>query len=395
LPVLLLGGLNLIRPLGMAGIPVIVAAPEVTPAMMSRYCKGRLVLPPLGRREAVLQSLVRAGERLAREHGAPVPLFYGDDDYLGIVQEFRAELEPYFRLLLNEPALARALLDKSLFQALAEARGLPVPRRLELETLEAFEGQVLVKPKSKAGWDDSIVHWQLFSHAGKAGIFASGRAALAQPAVRELADKLAFQEYIPGGDDAIWSFHGFATEESRLLGWFIGRKIRTYPALTGDSSYLRLAHDDALAELGRDVVARLGLKGAFKIDFKKSAATGEFHVFEINARFNLWHYLGAASRVNLPRIAYEYLVLGRQPRMEKARTTHRWLCLALDFRAYRELASRGELSFAGWLASLLAPKVCDLWAWRDPAPFVFSFFSKLKRIPSVTRRAFRWLSTAS
>jgi predicted ATP-grasp superfamily ATP-dependent carboligase len=380
----------------MAKIPVIVAAPEVTPAMQSRYCTGRLILPPLAQREAVAEALVRAGERLVREHGAPLPLFYGDDDYLGIVQEFRGRLEPYFRLLLNEPALARALLDKSLFQALAESRGLPVPRRLEIETLAAFEAQVLVKPRSKAGWDDSVVHWQLLSRAGKAGIFESGRAALAHPAVRELADKLTFQEYIPGGDDAIWSCHGFATEESELLGWFIGRKIRTYPALTGDSSYLRLAHDDALTELGRDVVARLGLKGPFKIDFKKSAASGEFHVFEINARFTLWHYLGAANGVNLPEIAFQYLTEGKKPRLLRAETSHRWLCLGLDYRAYRELASRGKLGFAGWLASLLAaPKVCDLWAWSDPLPFVFAFLQKMKRIPGVTRRAFRWLSTAS
>ena len=41
-PAMLLGGINLVRALGMAGIPVIVASAEsFTPAMASRYCVGR------------------------------------------------------------------------------------------------------------------------------------------------------------------------------------------------------------------------------------------------------------------------------------------------------------------------------------------------------------------
>jgi hypothetical protein len=64
-------------------------------------------------------------------------------------------------------------------------------------------------------------------------------------------------------------------------------------------------------------------------------------------------------------------VRGERPTHFPARTTHRWLCLRLDYRAYRHLASRGELSAARWLLSLLAsPKIYDLFAWTDPLPFV-------------------------
>ena len=396
-PVLLLGGLNLVRALGLAHIPVIVASPEsLTPAMASRFCGGRCALPPLEQREAVVEALVRAGERLARTLGAPVPLFYGDDDYLGLVQDFRAALSPSFALLLNDPALARALLDKSLFQALAEGCGLPVPRRLDRDSLSRFTRPVLVKPKVKTAWDRSAVYRELFGGAGKARIFDSGRAALLDPLVCALADGLQFQEYVPGDDRAIWSFHGFATEKSELLEWFTGRKIRTYPALTGDSSYLELAHSEELEALGRKVVARLALKGIFKIDFKRSTATGRFHLFEINTRFNLWHYLGARNGVNLTRVAYDYLVRGARPEHVPARSTHRWLCLGLDYRAYRHLALRGELSFARWLLSLLsARKVYDLFAWTDPAPLAVYLAERAKSIPRLTQRMLRWLSTAS
>jgi D-aspartate ligase len=194
---------------------------------------------------------------------------------------------------------------------------------------------------------------------------------------------------VPGDDRALWSFHGFADEQSELVEWFIGRKVRTYPALTGDSSYLELAHDEELAALGREVVTRLGLKGIFKMDFKRHATTGRFHLLEINARFNLWHYLGAANGVNLARVAYDYLSTGARPQHKAAKTQYRWLCFKLDWRAYR----RGEVGTRQWLGSLLgARKVYDLFAWTDPLPL---FVHLRQQLPRIRRRALRWLSTAS
>jgi predicted ATP-grasp superfamily ATP-dependent carboligase len=396
-PVLLLGGLNLLRSLGLAHIPAIVASPEAdAPAFASRYCGARLVLPALAQRDAVVEALLRAGKSARDALGARLPLFYGDDDYLGIVQDFRVPLSRYFLLALNDPALGRVLMDKSLFQALAEARGLPVPRRLGWDTLERFDGPVLVKPKSKQGWDQSEVQRRLFGGAGKARIFADGRAVLADPRARQLAGRLVFQEYVPGGDRSIWSFHGFATESGELLEWFTGRKIRTHPTLTGESSYLELERNDALAALGRKVVSRVALKGVFKIDFKQHAASGDFRILEINARFNLWHHLGARNGVNLIEVAYDWLTRGARPLHAEAKSTYRWICLRLDYKAYRELSSRGELSFARWLRSLLeSRKIYDLFSWSDARPFAAHALKKLKRLPRFAWRILRPARPAS
>lgn len=389
LPVLLLGGINLVRALGLAGIPVIVASPESsTPAMASRYCMRRLVLPPLAQRTAVVARLLRVGDELMREFGAPVPLFYGDDDYLGLVQEFERQLSTRFLLLLNSPALSRALHSKALFQALGESRGLPVPRRLELAGLAQHESPVLAKPRMKTDWEGSAVYNELFSHAGKARIFANGHEALANPLVRKMHESLQFQEYVPGDDRSLWSFHGFADEKSELVDWFVGRKIRTHPALTGDSTYLELAHDETLAELGRDVVRRLGLKGIFKMDFKRHEVTGRYYLLEINARFNLWHYLGAKNGVNLAQVAYDYLTRGVRPRHVEPAARYRWLSFKLDWRHYR----RERPNTLQWLASLFqSPKVYDLWAWNDPLPLLVDLRGYL---PRMRRRMQRWLARA-
>lgn len=392
IPVVLLGGLHIVRALGMARIPAIIASLERhTPAMASRFCTGTLELPPGAGRDAIVEALARAGRSLADKHGAPPPLFYDNDDRLALVQDYRDVLTPHFALLLNEPALADALLDKAEFQALAERRGLPVPRRLDWDALAAEPGAVLVKPKMKTGWDSSPVLEQLFGGAGKARVFESGRAARGDRVVQQLGGGLAFQEYVPGDDTALWTFHGFAAPGGEVLASFVGRKVRTFPEGTGDSSYLRLAHDEGLEALGRDIAARLGLAGIFKMDFKRSSATGRFHLLEINTRFNLWHYVGAKNGVNLPGVAYEFLVHGKRLAPLRTSTRYRWLALRYDWPAYRELAARGRLGLVRWLASLArAPKVYELFSWSDPAPFVRFWRGRFHR-----RWRRLWHSTAS
>jgi predicted ATP-grasp superfamily ATP-dependent carboligase len=396
-PALLLGGINLVRALGLARIPVIVASAErFTPAMASRYCSGRCALPPPAQREAVVERLLRAGELLTGALCTRVPLLYGDDDQLGLIQEYRDALSPYYAFVLSDPALSRALHSKQLFQALAERRNLPVPRRLDWSELAEFDAPVLVKPKLKTDWDSSAVFSKLLGGAGKARIFADGRAVLREPLAQSLAGELAVQEYIPGDDRTLWSFHGFADERGKLLAWFIGRKIRTYPALTGDSSYLELAHDAGLAALGHGLVQRIGLKGVFKMDFKRHATSGQLYLLEVNARFNLWHYLGAKGGVNLARVAYDYVTRGVRSAPLQTRARYRWLSPRLDYLAYRALAARGELSGARWLASLLGSrKLYDLFAWTDPMPLLVVLWDEVKHLSRLRRRVMRWLSTAS
>ena len=390
-PVLLLGGLNVVRALGLAGIPVLIGAHDGRkPSMASRYCRGVIELPPIANREAMVEALVRTGRRLAQEHGGPIPLFYDNDDRLALVQDYREELSPWFSLLLNERELGEALLDKARFQEFAERAGLPVPRRIAFDALEAETGPVLVKPKTRTGWEDSSVRVRLFGGDGKARIFASGREARAHPLVQQLAAQLSIQEYVPGGDEAIWSFHGFAAPGGDVMEWFVGRKIRTFPKLTGDSSFLRLESNPALVELGRDIAARLGIAGIFKMDFKR--ANGRFYLFEINTRYNLWHYLGAAAGVNLTRVAYDYLLHGVRPQHVEPRLDLRYLCLEYDWPAFRELRRAGELGWWGWLWSIAAaPKVYDVFAWNDPLPLLDQITRRMLRR---VRRKIAWQYSA-
>ena len=407
IPVLLLGGVNLVRALGRAGIPAVVASCDAhEPAFASRYCLGKCVLPPLDHGEAAVDAIVRIGDRLSSLHGRRVPLMYGSDDYLKLIYAHRDRLQRYFLLLLNEPEIAEAMLAKDQFQSLAERCGLPVPSSLSWEgkgpgTVAGHAGPVLVKPSNKADWADAPLRRQLF-HDAKALVFDNGAAAAADAVVALYRDQLTFQQYIPGDDTCIGSFHGFADEKGRVLDSFVGRKLRTFPPLTGESSFIELDHDEELAALGRDIAARLPIKGVFKMDFKKEPRTGRWYLLEINARFNLWHYLGAYNGVNLLRVAYDYVLEGTRPQSPQAYATgYRWLSLELDARAFLDLHSRNALGTASWILSiLLSRNIYNVFSWSDPVPlaklWVHRFGRGWSRGPEKFLSLVRlWRSTAS
>jgi D-aspartate ligase len=407
LPVVLLGGISLVRTLGMAGIPAIVATSNrEEPALASRYCRGRYRIPRLDSGKPAADALVSLGDRLAAEHGRRVPLMYGSDDALELLHAHRERLERYFLMMLNEPGVAGALIAKDRFQAFAANRGLPVPRSLAWEgdgpgTVRGTVGPVVAKPSEKIDWHHSALCQQLFGGDGKALVFDSGAHAAAHPGLALHQAKLTFQEYVPGGHAELWSYHGFADEHGVVLADFAGRKIRTYPAVTGESAYIEVAHDDSLLAAGRDVVRRCPLKGFFKMDFKRDPASGRWYLLEINARCNLWHYLGACNGVNLMAAAYDYLVEGVRPAPVTASARTRWLSFELDYRAYREMAARGEITRGAWLASLLeAPRVYNLFSPSDPLPWIAFWAQRLarhgRRGPRRLASRFRqWRATAS
>src|SRR5258708_5004760 len=227
-PVVLMGGLNLVRALGMGGVPCLLATGDrQSLSLASRYCSGRLPLPTADGTDAVLKTLRDAGGQLGRSCGGRVPLFYSNDDQLALVQQHRHLLEEHYLLLLNDPGVDHALLDKALFERLARERGLPVPRSLRWDgigkdSLADFAGPVIVKPHMRKLRGEFKLFDALLAENEKARIFASGREAMAHPMVQQLHPHLAFQEYVHGSGRDIWSFHGVADEKARLLGSFSG-----------------------------------------------------------------------------------------------------------------------------------------------------------------------------
>lgn len=377
LPALVAGDLTLVRPLGWHRIPVVLVTNDSTdPTLRSRYVQGHCLvpgfLPPDD--EPAVDALVAAGERLRAALGRRVLLIYGQDSQLELLYRHRETLAQSFLFVLNDPALAWALYDKGRFFSLCESAGLRVPRTvvpqvgMSLEhAIEHLRPPLVVKPREKGDWKD--LQATLFEGRAKARVFATLGELLRSPGLAEVSDRLIVQEYVEAPVTGLYSFHGFVGPDGRLLAWFCGRKLCTFPAVAGESAVIELVHDAALETEGRAVVEKLGIRGPFKVDLIRDVRTGELFTLEVNARFNLWHHLGAVHGVNLPLVAYDLLVDGRVPSKPPAYQPRlRWFNSYLVYQAFRESP---ELSARHWLRSLIFGRaVEEMFAWTDPLPFL-------------------------
>jgi D-aspartate ligase len=379
-PAVVLGDLTLVRPLGWAGVPVVAVSTEADEvSFTSRYVAGRCIvpgyLPP--HEERTLSVLLALGAELQAMAGRRIPLIYGNDAQLEMLYRHREALANSYLFLVNDDDLGWAMHDKARFFSLCAEVGVAVPptvvpaKQSFAETaaaIEALEPPILIKPRTKSDW--KAIQRALFPSHAKARVFAHAGELLAHPEFANLRKRMVVQEYIDAPVTALCSFHGFAAADGRLLAWFCGQKLRTYPEVAGESALLELVRDPALEQVGRDVVQRLGIRGPFKIDLIRHPRTGALYTLEVNARFNLWHHLGAAHGVNLPLVAYNYLLDGREPGPEVSdyRPRVRWLNAYRDVQA---LMADPDRSRARWLASMVfSPKVHEVFAWRDPLPFV-------------------------
>ncbi len=382
-----LGDMDLVRPLGLAGIRCAVVAPPGAATAYSRFTDT--VLPwtaESGGEEALVEALVRFG---TAQPGRPV-LYFQDDSQLLMVSRHRDRLAGAFRFALADAELVETLVDKARFQALAERLDLPVPRTRRLHPAPGSEAPdldlrypLIVKPLTRRP------PWDAIEGLGKAiRLDAPADLRALWPRLIPVGIDLLAQELIPGPETRIESYHVYIDAGGAVAGEFTGRKIRTYPAEYGHSTALTITDDRGeaadVARLGRALSDRLGLRGVAKFDFKR-APDGRLHLLEVNPRFNLWHHLGAVAGVNLPALVQADLTGAPRPVPAAARPGACWCHISKDRLAARE-AGLPAARWLGWVARCEAKAI----AWDDPMPFLRPKLDRLlPPVPGMARRR-RW-----
>jgi D-aspartate ligase len=354
-----LGAIDLVRALTLAGIPTVVVAGRHSPAHYSRAAvatidAGESPTDP----EAVVDWLL-AG---AADQPEPPVLYYDNDRDLLLVSRHRERLARGFRFVVPAADLVEDLVDKARFQALAERLGLPVPRAVRCSAGDlggdpGLRYPLIVKPRSRhrGGWTRVV---------GAKAAHIDGRAALARLG-HQLPDpsiELLVQEAVPGPEDRIESYHVYVDEGDRVVGEFTGRKLRTYPRAYGFSTAVTVTDSPEVRELGRETVQALGLRGVAKVDVKRGP-DGRLGLLEVNPRFNLWHHPGACAGVNLPALVHARVVGHPAPAPPAARAGVTW-CSPHDLQAARA-QGLGMLSWLRWVARCEATSG---FAWDDPFP---------------------------
>lgn len=380
-----LGDMDLVRPLGLAGIRCAVVGPPGGATAHSRFT-AQLIPWEGGNDGTLVDRLLRFG---AAQSQKPV-LYMEEDAQLLMVSRNRDRLASVFRLPLADAELVETLVDKGRFQAMAERLDLPVPRTRRLRPLPGSEAPdldlrypLIVKPLTRRPpWDE-------IEGLGKAiRLDGPGELRALWPRLIPVGIELLAQELIPGPETRIESHHVYIDAGGAVAGEFTGRKIRTYPVDYGHSTALTITDIDGegadVAALGREIAAKIGLRGVAKFDFKRDP-DGRLHLLEINPRFNLWHHLGAVAGVNLPAMVQADLT-GRPrpaPAQAKARPGACWCHISKDRLAARE-SGMPTAHWLAWVARCEAKAIAP----DDPMPFLRPKLDRLlARMPGGIRSA--------
>jgi D-aspartate ligase len=365
-----MGDMDLLRPLTLADVPCAVVTRPGVPSLYSRSTQSRLIWDDYSTNlEALVDALVSFGKAQPQR---PV-LYYEEDGQVLLVSRFRERLAEAFRFVIADAQLIEDLLDKARFQLLAERHGLSVPpgRRVDAAALEPADLDLhfplMIKPLTRLDrWNHTFGLRKAFY------VESADELQLLWPQLRAVGVELLAQEFIPGAEARIESYHCYVDQRGAVAGEFTGCKIRTYPSCYGHTTALTTTDADDVRRQGRSVVERLALTGVAKLDFKRDPH-GNLHLLEINPRFNLWHHAGALAGVNIPALVYADLVgLPRTP-AARAKAGVRWCRPWKDFPAARA----GGVPLTTWVPWALRCEAKSTISWDDPLPVLASTFHRL------------------
>ena len=358
----MIGGMDLLRAISLAGIPCLVAARPGRPTRYSRSTREVIEwADPWTDPEERVERLVRFG---AAQRERPV-LYYNGDQELLLISRFRERLADAFRFVVPPAELVEDLVDKGRFQTLAEKNDLPVPAAERISpavstpTDVALDFPLVLKPLTRRR--DT---WTGIARAKVVRLDSGKQLAELWPKLAAGEQDVLLQEMILGPESRVESYHAFVAEDGELLAEFSGQKIRTYPTEFGYSTAVVITEAPDIMELGRDLIRRLGFRGVAKFDFKRGP-DGRTYLFEVNPRFSLWHHPGARAGVNIPALVYRELVgLPRLP-PPQARPGVRW-CSPRDAQAAR---AQG-IPLRAWLRWASTVEAKSIVSVRDPLPAI-------------------------
>lgn len=379
-PVLVLdvgyGGLGIARSLGRIGVPLYAVAPGNSPALASRYWRGRMVW---NFARADQEASVNFLREVRGKIGRPAVVMPTSDVTAVFVAEHAAMLGDWFIFPHRAPGLVRALVNKQEMYRLAEAAGVQTAQtwfpRLngDLEHWMASAGFPLfvkaVDPQLPPGSTKEICSTPREMRT------------LYERMAPALRANLMVQEFIPGNGHTTWLFNGYFGRDGRCLASFTGKKIRQYPAYTGVASVGVWLHNEAVERSGIAFMESIGYRGPVDVDFRFDARDGAYKILDVNPR------IGAAFRLfvddagmDVARIYY-LDVTGQAVPPVRPREGRKWM-LEDDVASFLHYRRDGRLTLGAWARSLRGVEETAWFAFDDPSPL-------LTRLRQGLRHAYR------
>jgi D-aspartate ligase len=356
--------LSVARSLGRAGFDVALAESRVDAAVKSsRYVQ----------RYVALEATDDAGivSRLMMLHDQPEKplLFPTGDRFALLVARFQAELKSKYCFVCPAYAVLEAIVDKAMLCETARRNGIPHPRFHVVRDRDDIDLAIAAVP-TPCYVKPALAHeWRNFKHSK---VERADSAEQLRQILEGFVDKRLTavpQEIIQGKDSEVISVSAYIDRSGKCLGFRNKRKLRQWPVGAGDASCQETCDEPEVAELGLRLLAITGYRGPATVEFRRDERTGRFALMEINARTILGQEMITRSGLDVALLAY-YDAKGLPMPQPAPAAPIRWLYLGADYRAFRELQRRGQITTAQWLKSILSCRAFAYFAPDDPGPFL-------------------------
>jgi predicted ATP-grasp superfamily ATP-dependent carboligase len=367
----------IIRSLGRRGWRVVAGDSDAgSLGFRSRHVAERIVYPSP---ESHPADYARSVSRAVSDFGIDLVIPVTDAAILPLAAE-ASSLPGACRVAMPDPKALTFVTDKESTFALAARLGVPVPRSVPVESVDAAAGAaaqlgwpVVLKPRSSRVFRDGSTI-EAFEVA-----YASGPGDLAARLRRfEGRCEILVQEYCPGVGYGV----GLLMHEGRLLAAFQHRRVHEFP-LTGGASSLResVPLDPVLYDHSVKLMSAIRWTGLAMVEFKVGPS-GPM-LMEVNGR--VWGSLPLAVMcgIDFPRLLVELYLDGPPPDEAPPRLGYRvgvrarnleldivWIGATLSGqRKYPFLRTPGPARGLVGILELLDPRCrSDLLTMEDPGP---------------------------
>ena len=376
------GGLGVIRSLGRLGVPVYgVHESPLAPAAGSRYLHGRYFWQPgAGDHERIRDGLITLADRI----GQPAVLLPTDDAGAIFLAEHGADLRSRFLFPAPPPTLPRRVAGKFSLAQLCAVLGVPAPSATIPQTpaaaheFAARAGYPLIG-KLATPWEggtqaDARQHGSLRSTSI---LTTAAQLDETLAACASAGAGLMLQEFIPGGRDTDWFFHGYCNAGSVCRPAFTGVKERSYPAYAGLTSLGRAQDNPVLRDQITDMLARIDYRGILDLDLRLDQRTGQYKLLDFNPRLGAqFRLFQTTAGLDVATAAYLDLTgqdapgqVGVPGQAAPEQAPRRFVVENYDPIGALGYWRSGDLSIASWLRSLRGIDEAAWFARDDLRPF--------------------------
>jgi D-aspartate ligase len=360
-------GLQSTRILTARGIPVIGVVADPRHFCARTRMPMTIVRAPM-RGEPLVDALVALGRRLDRP-GVLIPC---TDGAVAAISAGRDVLSGPFRIVLPDHADVVRLMDKVAFAEHALAHDLAIPPtavirdRADAERAAAsLTFPAVLKPGVKGP------AWQAATRAKAIRVEDAADLLARFEMCRSWADVLIAQSWVPGPESSLYSVNTYHDRTSTQRVAFVARKLRQWPLDTGTSCLGEEVDEPEAAAITARLFATVPYRGLGYVEAKRDERTGRLLIIEPNiGRPTGRSAIAERGGVELLLSAYRDALGEPLPAAVVQRYRGvKWIYWRHDLQAAVVRASRGELTFRAWLASVRGPRVEAVFARRDPGPF--------------------------